>query len=164
MTVTRGQLAGATWLIHLFRHCASTHFVEAQRAQLGVVITLIEMISKNMRSISSFTSLITGLILCEAMAALLSILFNNDSESRLVAPWICLQAVILAGVLCGRLSGLVGSIAATATFATWLFPPVGSMAVEDYPDWAILLGFQLICVGVAFLCPQRPFARERSSF
>jgi K+-sensing histidine kinase KdpD len=106
--------------------------------------------------------MVLGLILCEGLAALLSVLFNSDAESRQIAPWICLQAVILAGVLCGRLSGLVGSIAATLTFAIWLFPPVGSMAVHDAFDLLTLLGFQLIAIGIAAMCPQRPSGKANS--
>lgn len=122
------------------------------------------MLLRNTGSTRSVAKLVPGLILCIGTAALLSILFNDDSESRVIAPWICLLAVVFAGMLFGRLSGLVGSLAASLTFAVWLFPPVGSLAVQNSLDLGILLGFQLIGVGVASVCPPQPWIKADTPF
>jgi len=72
------------------------------------------------------------------------------------APMICLQAVIVAALFWGRVPGFVGALAAGLTFAIWLFPPIGSLAIQNPADRIILLLFQLAGLGVVFLSPRRP--------
>ena len=77
------------------------------------------------------TKYIVGVAFCTCAAALLSIAFKSDPEVRLGAPSVCLLAIIMASFLWGRLAGILGGAAATVTFSLLLFPPVGSLRVND---------------------------------
>ena len=93
---------------------------------------------------------------CAGAAVLLSALMNSGWEFRVVAPMICLQAVIVVSLFWGRLPGLVGAVAASLTFAIWLFPPIGSFAIHDPADRVILLLFQLAGLTIVLLSPRTP--------
>lgn len=71
------------------------------------------------------------------------------------APIICLQTVILASLFWGRLSGLVGGLSASLTFAIWLFPPVGSLAIHDPVDRIMMAVFLLSAFIIVLLSPNR---------
>ena len=95
-------------------------------------------------------------VLCAGVAALLCALMNSGWEFRFAAPMICLQAVIVASLLWGRLSGFIGAVSAGLVFYIWLFPPVGTLVIENSTDLLILLFFQLASLGIAFLAPRPP--------
>jgi K+-sensing histidine kinase KdpD len=94
-----------------------------------------------------------GVVLCTFIAALLSVLLTDGPETRLAAPAICLQGVIVTSLFCGRLAGLIGSATAGLTFALWLFPPIGSLAISNPADRLVLTLFQLTAVLAALLSP-----------
>jgi hypothetical protein len=87
------------------------------------------------------------------LAVLLSILLNDSGEIRLAAPFLCSLAAIPATVYWGRLSGIMGSLAASFTLAVLLFPPVGSLEVQDFSARAILILSQLGAIGAAMIAP-----------
>ena len=67
-----------------------------------------------------------------------------------------LQAVIVASLLWGRLPGFVGAVSASLIFYIWLFPPIGTLVIQNSVDIIILLLFQLACLGIVFLSPRTP--------
>lgn len=71
------------------------------------------------------------------------------------APVICLQTVILASLFWGRLSGLAGGLFASLTFAIWLFPPIGSLAIHDPVDRIMLVIFLLSAFVIVLLSPHK---------
>jgi hypothetical protein len=97
-----------------------------------------------------------GIALCAGLAVLLSVLLNDSGEIRLAAPFLCSLAAIPTSVYWGRLSGIMGSFAASFTLAVLLFPPVGSIEVQDFSARAILLLSQLGAIGAAVIVPHHP--------
>ncbi len=98
-------------------------------------------------------SAVLGAGFCAGVAALLCAFTNDGWEFRLSAPIICLQSIILASLFWGRLSGLAGGILAGLTFAIWLFPPVGRLAVDNPMDRMMLLFFGLGALVIVLLSP-----------
>ena len=96
-----------------------------------------------------------GIVLCFCVAMLLSLLLHNDEDIRLVAPLICLFAVIASSSWWGRTAAILGGIAATLTFSTCLFPPFGSIQVSDPGERTILIVFQLNALAMAFVFTPR---------
>lgn len=95
-----------------------------------------------------------GIGICVGAAALLCILLSDSADSRFVAPALALQAVILAALNFGRISALVGSIAASLIFTFFLFPPVGSVLIRDRLEMAMLLLFQVASIVIAAISPR----------
>jgi K+-sensing histidine kinase KdpD len=62
-----------------------------------------------------------GIVACAGTAVLLTIFLKDGADVRPAAPAICLQAVIFASVYWGRVSGVIGSIAASLTFDIFCF-------------------------------------------
>ena len=101
---------------------------------------------------NAFSSIL-GAGFCTGVAALLCAFTNDGWEFRLSAPIICLQTIILASLFWGRLAGLTGGISAGLTFAIWLFPPIGSLAIHSPVDRMMLLAFVLGAVVIVLLSP-----------
>jgi K+-sensing histidine kinase KdpD len=95
-----------------------------------------------------------GITACVGTAVLLTIFLRDGEDVRPAAPAICLQAVIFASVYWGRLSGIIGSVSASLTFDIFLFPPIGSMAIRDPLERAMLMLFQLAALGVFLISPR----------
>ena len=95
-----------------------------------------------------------GIAACAGTAVLLTIFLKDGEDIRPAAPAICLQAVIFASVYWGRLSGIIGSITASLTFAIFLFPPTGSLVIRDPTERVMLTLFQLAALGVFFISPR----------
>ena len=87
---------------------------------------------------------------------MLCALMNNGWEFRVAAPMLCLQAVIVVSLFWGRIPGIVGAVSAGTIFYIWLFPPVGTLIIENPSDRVILLLFQLAGLGIVFLSPRDP--------
>lgn len=96
---------------------------------------------------------VLGAGFCAGIAAFLCAFTNDGWEFRLSAPIICLQTIILASLFWGRLASLVGGISAGLTFAIWLFPPVGSLAIHNPVDRIMLAVFVLGALVIALLSP-----------
>jgi K+-sensing histidine kinase KdpD len=97
---------------------------------------------------------IFGIAACAGTAVLLTVFLKDGEDIRPAAPAICLQAVIFTSVYWGRLSGIIGSITASLTFAIFLFPPIGSMAIHDPTERVMLTLFQLAALVVFFISPR----------
>jgi K+-sensing histidine kinase KdpD len=96
-----------------------------------------------------------GIAACTGLAAFLSILLNDGGEIKLAAPVLCLLVVILTSYYWGRLSGLIGSLAATLTLALMLFPPLGSLRVQEPTARMVLILSQLCAIGVVLISSHR---------
>lgn len=101
--------------------------------------------------------------ICASAAVVLCTLMNDGWEFRVAAVMICLQAVIVVSLFWGRIPGIVGAISASMIFYVWLFPPVGTLVIENPSDRLILLLFQLAGLGIVFLSPRNPFANRVGS-
>jgi K+-sensing histidine kinase KdpD len=105
-----------------------------------------------------------GIAACAGTAVLLTIFLKDGADVRPAAPAICLQVVIFASVYWGRLSGIIGSITASLTFDIFLFPPIGSMAIRDPTELAMLTLFQLAALGVFLISPRNSCSELWVSF
>lgn len=105
-----------------------------------------------------------GIAACVGTAVLLTVFLKDGADIRPAAPAICLQVVIFASVYWGRLSGIIGSITASLTFDIFLFPPIGSIAIRDPIELAMLTLFQLAALGVFLISPRNSCSELWVSF
>lgn len=87
---------------------------------------------------------------------MLCALMNSGWEFRVAAPMICLQVVIVVSLFWGRIPGIVGALSAGMIFYVWLFPPVGTLVLENPSDGLILFLFQLAGFAIVLLSPSAP--------
>lgn len=78
---------------------------------------------------------------------------NDDSDVRLVAPFICLFAVTMAAFFWGRITAFLGAVGASVTFCFLLFPPLGSIRVADPNQRVAIIAFLLLAVFAVHLAP-----------
>lgn len=104
---------------------------------------------------------VVGIGVCTGVATVLTVLLGEAGEVRFAAPAICLLVVIVTSVYFGRLSGFLGAHAAALTMALWLFPPIGSLWVQEHAAQAMLIVLQAGATGVVLLIPSRPGAASR---
>ncbi len=88
-----------------------------------------------------------GSLVCGIVAALLSWLFKS-STNRALVPLLCLVFIVVVAIRYGARSGIIGSILATLVFCFTLFPPVGTLRVDDQTEranvvWMLLGGISL---------------------
>lgn len=84
---------------------------------------------------------------CTFAAAILSLLFSYTSFKTLL-PFLFLGVIILVATRFGKIAGILGTLAATLIFATFLFQPTLSPLVEDavardHLIWMVLIGIIL---------------------
>src|SRR5581483_8149562 len=84
---------------------------------------------------------------CGIAAAVLSVIFKS-SASRALIPLVCLVLIVLVAVRYGARAGIVGSVLATLVFCMSLFPPLGTLRVDDPAEranvvWMFLGGISL---------------------
>jgi K+-sensing histidine kinase KdpD len=94
-----------------------------------------------------------GVALCTITAALVSACLQDARDARLAGPVICLQAVIVTLLWCGRVAGIIGTVSACVVLAICLFPPLGSFAIHDPVDGVALTLFGVASVACAALVP-----------
>jgi uncharacterized protein DUF4118 len=102
-----------------------------------------------------------GIAFCVGSAIFLSVLMNDDADIRLAAPFICIFVVVLAAFLWGRLAAILGAVAADVTFCFVLFPPLGSIRVNDPVERKMLVAFQVVAICLSFLAPPDVHGRLR---
>jgi K+-sensing histidine kinase KdpD len=105
-----------------------------------------------------------GIGICVGAAALLCLLLEKSTDTKFVAPAVSLQAVILAALYFGRISALVGSIAASVILTIFLFPPLGSFLIHDSVERTMLFVFQAASFVVAYMSPGVPPRRSQRFF
>jgi K+-sensing histidine kinase KdpD len=100
-----------------------------------------------------------GITICPSVALFLSIFLNDGGEVRLAAPVLCLLALIFAVCYCGRLSGFIGSVVAGIMLALLLFPPFGTLNVQEPAARVMLTLSQLGAIAVVISSPGNPTSR-----
>ena len=102
-----------------------------------------------------------GVGLCAALAGLISLLLHNDPV-RSIVPLMFLLVLIPVAHLWGASSCIIGACAATIIFACFLYPPIGSLWVQDTADRIILTTCHFIAIPVAYLsAPKIAYSRGR---
>src|SRR5271169_6795329 len=97
-----------------------------------------------------------GVLICTGVAVFLSIYLNDGREIRLAAPVICLLVLICTASYCGRMSGLIGSLIASVVLALCLFPPFGSLAIQEPAARIVMTLCQLCAIAVVVCYPPDP--------
>jgi hypothetical protein len=92
-----------------------------------------------------------GFAFCTSTAAVLSLFQHDTADFRTACLGVCLLAVAVTSLLFGRLAALIGSASITLTLAVWLFPPIGSIAINNPAERQMLLLFQAGAVAAALL-------------
>lgn len=96
---------------------------------------------------------LAGIAVCTGIAALLTVFLRDGASIRLVAPAICIQAVIITALYWGRIAALIGAIIAGLTFALWLYPPYGHLWIHDPAERITLTLFEVAALCVVTLTP-----------
>ena len=97
---------------------------------------------------------LTGVALCTALAGLLALFLHNDPV-RSIVPLLFLLVLIPVAHLWGASSCIIGACIATVIFACFLYPPIGSLLVQDTNDRIILTACHFIAIPVAYLSSPR---------
>lgn len=75
----------------------------------------------------------------------------KSSASRALIPLVCLVFIVAVAIRYGARSGIIGSILATIVFCFALFPPVGSVRVDDMTERANVVWMLLGGVSLSYL-------------
>jgi K+-sensing histidine kinase KdpD len=75
----------------------------------------------------------------------------NTASFRMASLGVCLFAVAMTAWLFGRWPALIGSIAASLTLAIWVFPPAGSLAIQNRAELQALALFQIAAIATALM-------------
>jgi K+-sensing histidine kinase KdpD len=102
------------------------------------------------RKMCSPQNSLIGVALCAALAGLLATLLHNDPV-RSIVPLVFLLVLIPVAHLWGSSSCIIGACVATIIFACFLYPPGGSLIVQDTTDRIILTVCHFIAIPVAYL-------------
>src|SRR5438309_1793196 len=108
------------------------------------------------RTETSDASLGTGL--CVVLALGLSFSFRHSSIKSML-PFLFLVVVIAETMRFGTFAGRLGTVCSTLIFATLLFFPLNSVAVERIDERRSLIWMLVIGVVVAELLPLPPIIR-----
>ncbi len=97
------------------------------------------------RGRSDWLGLLTGTLSCIAVATILMLVFHNSSFKGYL-PFLFIAVIALVASRFGTWSGVLGTIAATAIFAAFLFEPVYSVRVTSDVQrsnliWMVIVGF-----------------------
>jgi K+-sensing histidine kinase KdpD len=103
---------------------------------------------------------VVGVVLCCSAACAASVCFRDyDSKSSLPLPFI---AVVTAVALrFGSLAGLLSSCASAAIFALFLFPPIGSLRIQDVQQRTNVGWFLVAGLSISFLFAASPSGKQR---
>jgi K+-sensing histidine kinase KdpD len=78
-------------------------------------------------------------------------LVHWDPQWRALVPFAFLAVVLGLGALYGRMVGMLGSIVSALVFARSLYPPLGSLAVQEPASRSTLAWMLLAGVALSFL-------------
>jgi K+-sensing histidine kinase KdpD len=92
-------------------------------------------------------STLTAVVLLAAAAGLACFALATSSTRTLV-PAAFVVVVVLVALRFGAPAGILGSLVGAAIFARWLYPPLGSLRIEDaaardHLGWMLLAGISL---------------------
>ena len=97
-----------------------------------------------------------GVAFCTSTALLLSLFQRDTADFRTACLGVCLLAVAVTSLFFGRWAAIIGSASVSLTLAIWLFPPIGSVAVNNPAERQMLLLFQIGAIAAALLSQDKP--------
>jgi K+-sensing histidine kinase KdpD len=90
---------------------------------------------------------------CSGGTGLMCALVYDSWEFRAAVPIVALLGVIFTTLFWGGLAGFVGAFTASFVFDAWLFPPIGSLAINDPIDRMWFGFFHFCSIVVVLVCP-----------
>jgi len=97
-----------------------------------------------------------GIVVCTSSGVLLSVFQIKTPDFRTASLGISLFVVAITAWLFGRWPALIGSIGVSITLAIWVFPPMGSIAIQNRAELQALLLFQIAAIATALMRPGDP--------
>lgn len=97
-----------------------------------------------------------GVAVCTAPAALLAVFQRDTTHFRTACLGLCLIAVATTSWRFGRSAALTGSVMAGVVLGIWLFPPAGSLFIQDPAELQALVLFQIGAIAAAFVASEKP--------
>jgi K+-sensing histidine kinase KdpD len=91
-----------------------------------------------------------GVLVCCSGALSLSFLFQHSRWKGSV-PILFLALIAVVALRCGMVAGTWGTCVASAIFAAFLFPPIGSLSVADADQRLNLAWFLVGGLAISFL-------------
>src|SRR5256885_13921920 len=101
---------------------------------------------------SESANALLGTVICVVLALGLSFSFRHSSV-KTILPFLFLVIVVAVTMRFGTFAGRLGTVCSTLIFATLLFSPLNSVAVERIEERMSLIWMLVIGVVVAELLP-----------
>jgi K+-sensing histidine kinase KdpD len=103
---------------------------------------------------------VIGVLLCGSAAFAAAFGFRNyDSKSSL--PLLFIAVVTVVALRFGFLAGILSSCGSAAIFAVFLFPPIGSLRIEDVQQRTNVGWFLVAGLSISFLFAGRPSRKQQ---
>jgi K+-sensing histidine kinase KdpD len=103
---------------------------------------------------------VIGVLLCRSAAFAAALGFRNyDSKSSL--PLLFIAVVTVVALRFGSLAGILSSCSSAAIFALFLFPPIGSLRIEDVQQRTNVGWFLVAGLSISFLFAGSPSRKQR---
>ena len=103
---------------------------------------------------------VIGVLLCCFAAYAASFGFRGyDSKSSL--PLVFIAVITVVALRFGSLAAILSSCASAAIFALFLFPPIGSLRIQDLQQRTNLGWFLVAGLSVSFLFADSPSRKQR---
>ena len=103
---------------------------------------------------------VIGVLLCCSAAFAASVGFR-DYVSKSSLPLVFIAVVTVIALRFGSLAGILSSCASAAIFALFLFPPIGSLRIQDVQQRTNLGWFLVAGLSVSFLFANSPSSKQR---
>ena len=107
---------------------------------------------------SEIGNALLGTALCVAIALGLTISFRNSSVKTML-PILFLVVIVAVTMRFGTFAGRLGTVCCTFIFATLLFQPLKSVAVQSLDERGSLIWMLIIGIVVAELLPPPRFSK-----
>ena len=104
--------------------------------------------------------LVIGMLLCCSAAFAASVGFR-DYVAKSSLPLVFIAIVTLVALRFGSLAGLLSSCASAAIFALFLFPPIGSLRIQDLQQRTNVGWFLVAGLSVSVLFANSPSPKQR---
>jgi K+-sensing histidine kinase KdpD len=103
---------------------------------------------------------VIGVLVCCSAAFAVSVCFR-DYVAKSSLPLVFIAVVTVIALRFGSLAGILSSCASSAIFAVFLFPPIGSLRIQDLQQRANLGWFLVAGLSVSFLFANSPSRKQR---
>jgi K+-sensing histidine kinase KdpD len=104
--------------------------------------------------------LVIGVLLCCSAAFAASIGFR-DYASKSSLPLVFIAVITATALRFGSLAGILSSCASAAIFALFLFPPIGSLHIQDVQQRTNVGWFLVAGLSISFLFAASPSGKQR---